>query len=89
MIGATPQVAGIGAGTVINLASLRRFWAMAARWNSVVGDKPVWVSLGFLAIGGLAQRGSNVLPLRGIVQALRGRHHVTPGICVVAYLYPA
>ena len=33
-IGVTPQVAGIGAGTGINMASLRRFWAVAARWNS-------------------------------------------------------
>jgi hypothetical protein len=31
---ASPQVAAIGAGTGISLASLRRFWAVAARWNS-------------------------------------------------------
>src|SRR5947208_3289233 len=28
------QVAASGAGTGISLASLRRFWAVAARWNS-------------------------------------------------------
>src|SRR5207248_4561497 len=28
------QVAAIDAGTGISLASLRRFWAVAARWNS-------------------------------------------------------
>src|ERR1044071_6362987 len=28
------QVATIGAGTGSSLASLRRFWAVAARWNS-------------------------------------------------------
>ena len=31
---ASPQVAAIGAGAGISLASLRRFWAVAARWNS-------------------------------------------------------
>ena len=33
-IGIGPHIAGIGAGTGIGLASLRRFWAVAARWNS-------------------------------------------------------
>src|SRR3954470_9129973 len=31
-LGVLPQPAGIGIG--ISLASLRRFWAVAARWNS-------------------------------------------------------
>jgi CheY-like chemotaxis protein len=31
---ASPQVAAIGAGTGISMASLRRFWVVAARWNS-------------------------------------------------------
>ena len=31
---ASPQVAAIGDGIGISLASLRRFWAVAARWNS-------------------------------------------------------
>ena len=31
---ASPQVAAIGDGLGISLASLRRFWAVAARWNS-------------------------------------------------------
>src|SRR4051794_40439848 len=30
--GASPQIAEVGAG--ISIASLRRFWAVAARWNS-------------------------------------------------------
>jgi hypothetical protein len=34
VIGASPQVAEVGVGTGISLASLRRFWAVAARWNS-------------------------------------------------------
>lgn len=29
-----PQIAGVSAGAGISLASLRRFWAVAARWNS-------------------------------------------------------
>jgi hypothetical protein len=28
------QFAGVGAGTGISMVSLRRFWAVAARWNS-------------------------------------------------------
>src|SRR5437660_12754508 len=32
--GVSPHVAGIGAGAGISLASFRRFWAVAARWNS-------------------------------------------------------
>jgi len=32
--GRLSQVASLGAGTGINLASFRRFWAVAARWNS-------------------------------------------------------
>src|SRR5436190_24138446 len=32
--GASPQIAEVGAGTGISIASLRRFWAVAARWNS-------------------------------------------------------
>ena len=31
---ASPQVAAIGDGTGSSMASLRRFWAVAARWNS-------------------------------------------------------
>src|SRR5215467_7735073 len=34
MSAAAPQVAAIGGGTGISLASLRRFWVVAARWNS-------------------------------------------------------
>src|SRR5438874_8986590 len=32
--GVLPQPAGIGIGIGISLASFRRFWAVAARWNS-------------------------------------------------------
>ena len=32
--GASPQVAEVGVGIGISMASLRRFWAVAARWNS-------------------------------------------------------
>lgn len=31
--GVSPQLARIGAGAGISLASFRRFWAVAARWN--------------------------------------------------------
>src|SRR5437879_13649214 len=34
MAGASPQVAEVDAGAGISIASLRRFWAVAARWNS-------------------------------------------------------
>src|SRR5947208_666077 len=34
MIGTSPQIAEPGSGTGISMASLRRFWAVAARWNS-------------------------------------------------------
>src|ERR1700720_2660332 len=39
MRGWPPQVAGIDAGAGISMASLRRFWAVAARWNS---SRAVW-----------------------------------------------
>src|SRR6266513_6333962 len=32
--GASPQVAEVGVGIGISMASLRRFWAVAARWSS-------------------------------------------------------
>src|SRR5205807_1603675 len=32
--GASPQVAEVGVGIGISMAILRRFWAVAARWNS-------------------------------------------------------
>src|SRR5204863_9304424 len=32
--GVSPQVAEVGVGIGISMASLRRFWAVAARWNS-------------------------------------------------------
>src|SRR5881392_2470487 len=32
--GASPQVAEVGVGIGISMATFRRFWAVAARWNS-------------------------------------------------------